>query len=583
MSRLDNTLANLAPGVSHCRDLGGRYNPRRGLAIYCLPIPGYSPQAPGVVLGESLAARSGLGCTLLEGIPTKIPEGAVVVGQHNALKAMRPDLLNEVPDLKEQGQYAIKLDHHALVTSPSREGLASGMQTLAMVILRHNEEILPGCVITDNPVCQVRGLAIELDSQEIGISLLMQIVSFAATFKTNRLHIILRPDFDPTRDFPGGDTFVQTCQSFGISIGVRLPLLGEVLSGRKTLIEAWSTVRAAARFFGASQAALDDVCPADATPEACRRVVESIVRGEVGLQNFSLDANCIVKARYPGSELKASGVTGWYRFWERGDPPPPEMDDIPLVLDVQSAPPGFTARTTGGFHNRLGAAMRRLRRMQRRELFISFREIGVSHMWQNLLYPAATGIVAGWGEPVEADEAALRFSNLLYGDSAKAVMDMWDALAQAFPSGLSSKDELLVRQTAFGRWPKDEREFAILSGIDWLAVTRNIKSAADALKTAASGLSRNTSTLAGARLSLYALSWLHCFVALTPELERRRKLHWDEDERTEPIATELYNNFQSWFSHLHELYGESGLEFTEMSDIEAMGLRLKGLCEGIFE
>ncbi len=583
MSRLDNTLANLAPGVSHCRDLGGRYNPRRGLAIYCLPIPGYSPQAPGVVLGESLAARSGLGCTLLEGVPVKIPEGAAVIGQYNALKAMRPDLLDEIPEMKEQGQYAIKLDHHALVTSPSREGLASGMQTLAMIILRHNEEALPGCVITDNPLCQVRGLAIELDSREIGISLLMQIVSFAATFKTNRLHLILRQDFDPTREFPGGDTLVQTCQSFGISIGVRLPLLGDVLAGRKTLLEAWATVRAAARFFGASQAALDDPCPAEATPEACRKVVESIARGEVGLQNFSLDAQCIVKARFPGPDLRASGVTGWYRFWERSDPPPLDMEDIPLVFDVPSAPPGFSARTMGGFHTRLNAALKRLRRMQRRELFISFRDLGVSHMWQNLLYPAATGIVAAWGEPAEAEDAALRFSNLLYGDSAKAVMDMWDALAKAFPPGLSPREELLVRQTAFGRWPGNEPEFAVLSGIDWLAVTKNIKSAADSLKLAAAGLSRNTSTLAGARLSLYALSWLHCFVALVPELERRRKLHWDDDERTEPIARELYSNFQSWFGHLQELYGESGLEFAEMAGIEAMGLRLKGLCEGIFE
>lgn len=580
MSRLDNTLAHLAPGVVNCRDLDGHYNPRHGLAIYCLPIPGYSPSSPGVVLGEALAARSGLGCTLLEGIPKKIPEGAVVIAQYNALKAVRPDLLENVPEMREQGQYAVKLGHSALVTSPSREGLSSGMQTLAMIILRHGEENIPACVMTDNPFCDVRGLAVELESREITSTLLMQIVSFVATFKANRLQIILNQDFDPSREMPGMDTVAQACQSFGIGLGVRLKLLRPILAGEMTLIEAWSAVRAAARAFGASHAAFDDEVPPDADPEACRAIVQSVAAGEVGLQNFSLDARFIVRAGFPVAELKSSGVTGWHRLWDRADPPTPEMDGIPLVFDVQSPVPGFSARTSGGFFRRLDAAMRRLKRSNRREFMVSFRNIGVSHMWQNLLYPTATGLIAAWGSPANAAEATYRFSNLLYGDAAEQIIRMWGNITKAFPPGLTEDAETLVRRTAFGHWPEEVRERRILESIDWMGVANTIKDAAESLKYAAGSLSRNAATLSGARLSLYALSWLHCFVALASELERRQGR--DDDGRTRPIASELMNNFRAWHAHLQELYAESGLEVSEMPQIEAMGVRLKALCEGKF-
>ena len=583
MPRLDATLAHLAPGVTTCRDLDGSYNPRHGLAIYCLPIPDYSPSSPGVVLGEALAARSGLGCTLLEGIPAKIPEGAAVVGLYNALKAVRPDLLEEIPELLEPGQYALKLNHSALITSLTPEGLAAGMQTLSMLVLRHNEDILPASVITDTPNCRGRCLAVEIDAAEISITLLMQIVSFAATFKANAIHLILGDDFDPNREVPGVETFIQTCQSFGMKVGVRLSLLADILTGRKTLIEAWSRARTVARAFNAERLVLDDRMPGEILDGMCHRVVDSIIKGEVGLKYVGLDATVLGRSGIPSAELKPAGISGWYRMWESDAPPSQEWDGFPLVIDVQAPLPGLTARTVGDFHKRLDAAGKKLLARRHGEMVISFRGIGVSHMWQNMLYPAATGLIAAWGEPCEAVSAAERYSNLLYGDSGKAVMRMWDAVTAAFPAALMEDEERLVRQVAFGRWPEDEKEWALLTGLDWPAITKKIRAGADVLKTAASDLNRNALTLSGARLALYALSWLHCFVALTPELERRRGSKYDEDGRTEPIATELYNNFLAWHSHLQEMHTESGLEFGELERVEAMGLRLKGLCEGIFE
>ena len=585
MTELEQTLAYLAPGVTYNRELPGRYNPRHGLAIYSLPVSGYSPTSPGVVLGEALATRSGLGCTMLEGIPTKIPEGAVVIAEYNSLAKMRPDLLQDVPELGKTGQYAIKLQRHALVTSLTREGLASGMQTLAMLILRHSEDTLPGSLVVDIPFCQSRGLAVELQTSEISINLLMQMVSFAATFKANRLQLILQDDFDPAREIPGIETFAATCESYGIEIGVRLPWLGRILSGAKSIFETWTALRAAARAFGASHAALDDTCPTTADAGICQRIVDSLLNGEVGLRDFSLDAAVFLRAEYPARKLAEMGIWGWHRLRDDTEPPLAELaESVPIRLDVQAPLPGFSSASLSGYHDRLDAAAGWLRKRDgKRELIVSFRDIGVSHMWQNLLYPAATGMITAWGRPDDANQSALLFSNLLYGEAAPEVMNMWNAATQSFPPGLSPKEEILVRRTAFGQWPEEEEDIAVLTGIDWLAVTKHIKNAAETLRQVASTLNRNASTLTGARLSLHALSWLHCFMALTPELELRRRNKYDDDGRTEPIASELYSNFLAWQENLQALASESGLEVSELPLVESMGLRLKGLCEGIFE
>jgi hypothetical protein len=168
---------------------------------------------------------------------------------------------------------------------------------------------------------------------------------------------------------------------------------------------------------------------------------------------------------------------------------------------------------------------------------------------------------------------------LLYGDLGRPVMDLWEAVAGTFPPHMTAAEERLVRQVAFGAWPDSDAEWNALSGINWQTVTTHIRLAADALKSVASGLQRNVGTLAGARLSLYALSWLHCFVALVPELERRSQPGHEEDGRTRAIATELLANFRSWEAQVRGLYAESGLEFVEERQLETMGAGLEKLCE----
>ncbi|MDR3077981.1 MAG: hypothetical protein LBV15_04365 [Planctomycetota bacterium] len=576
MAQLNVTLADLAPRVSQCRDLPGRYNPRHCLAIYFLTLPGYSLAAPGVILGEAMSARNGLGCTLLEGLPLKIPEGATIIGHHEAIKAERPELLDGLPELGEK-EYLVKLDGHALVVSRSSEGLANGAQTLAMLTLRHQEDTLPGSLIIDGPVCHSRGISVELVSREIGVNLLLQIASFAATFKANRLHLSLDADFNPGMDIPGLSGFLQTCQSHCIKVGVRLPWLGDLLAGRRQLRDAWAGIRAAARLFGASQAVLDDPCPPNADPKQARLVMDSILRGEVGVPAVSLDALAIIKAGCSPYQLKSVSVTGWHRLPDSG-PPPPELGDLPVRIEVRAPLPGFSGLSPAAFHRDLDSAMSWLGGRQRRRLMVCFRDLGVSHLWQNLLYPAATGLISAWGNPREADQAAWLFSNLLYGSSASRIMEMWEQASAAFPKGLSSDDERRLRRVAFGSWPEDEGTLAALAGIDWGAVTRNVAAAADSLQEAAGSLARNAATLSGAKVALQALSWLHCFSSLAPELERRRQSGFNEDGRTEIIASELLGSFAVWYNSLRRLQADSGLELAEMPALDRMRQRIVAMC-----
>ncbi|MDR2391091.1 MAG: hypothetical protein LBE84_05370, partial [Planctomycetota bacterium] len=258
MSRLDETLDDLAPRVSQCMDIPGEYNPRHCLAIYCFSAAGESFIEPGKVLGDAISMYNPLGCVMLEGLPAKIPGGAILVARYDELKRERPDLLEGMPEISEPGQYAIRLGRSALIVSLSHDGLSAGMHTLAMILLRYGKPLLPGSVIMDKPTCQCRGLALELTPKDIEAGTLIQIASFAATFRANRLHVILPADFEPTAEIPGINAFIALCRSFGIETGVRLPWLADILSGRRGLRQTWSRLRVIARMFGASQASLDD-------------------------------------------------------------------------------------------------------------------------------------------------------------------------------------------------------------------------------------------------------------------------------------------------------------------------------------
>ncbi|MDR1518526.1 MAG: hypothetical protein LBU23_00060 [Planctomycetota bacterium] len=582
MSSLNRTLGDLAPRVAHCRDLPERYNPKHCLAIYYLSIPDYSPSAPVMALGEVIAARNGIGCVILEGVPAKIPEGAAIIAKYPDLMAIRPDLLEGLPALDEPEQYAVRIGQSVLIVSPSIEGLVSGIQTLTMLILRHGEPTLPGGLILDRPACQSRGLAVELTPDEINVGLLLQIASFAATFKANRLHLILPAEFNSGLEIPGLETFVQTCRSYGIAIGVRLPWLSGLLSGKRPIPAAWAGIRAAAEIFGADRAALDDPCPPDADPAQAEKIMASILNGDTGLKAFSLDARLIRKSACPVPPLEQRGIAGWFRMDDQPEPPPPELSDIPLWIDAQAPVMGFSNHGAAAYHRRLDSAMLWLRSRTGRGLMISFRNARVGCLWQNLMHPAATGLIAAWGNPRDAGQSSQLFANLLYSDMAPPVLDMWDAVSAAYPPGLSLDEERLLRHVAFGRWPEDERTLQLLAGIDWLATIRGIRAAADKLKKASEGLSRNAATLSGARLCLQALSWLCSFASLVPELERLRQTGSPPiDDRGAAMARELLNNFTLWSGCLRNMPGESGQRAGDPPILGDMRLRLEELCRGM--
>ncbi|MDR1535678.1 MAG: hypothetical protein LBU64_11400 [Planctomycetota bacterium] len=578
MSSLDDTLAGLAPRVSSCRNLSGRYNPRHCLAIYHLPIAGHSLSAPCTALGEAVVARNGLGCVLLEGVPARIPEGAVVIALYNAAKLARPDLLEGVPELTREGQYAIKLQDSALITSRSRDGLAAGIQTLAMLILRHSEDILPAGIVVDTPTCQFRGLAVELGEGGVNLGLLMQIASFAATFKANRLQLILPASFVPPRRMPGLDNFVQLCQSYGLALGVSAPWLGAMLSGKRSPKAIWADLRAAARFFGAEQAALDDPLPIGVDASRIKLAAASILNGEAGLKSLSLDANLLQASNCPPPALKSLGVGGWYRMDGIYAPPPPDFGELPLRLEVQGPINGFSGQGSAVFHHRLDSAMIWLRSRPRRDFMISFRDAGFAYLWQNLMYPAATGLISAWGNPLEADQSAWLYANLLYNHLASPAMDLWEAVAEAFPPGLSATDELLLRRIVFGHWPEDRRALWLLNGIDWLKTLRGVEAARGKLNKMVEALDRNAATLDGARLGLRALVWLASFATLIAKPPKPGPAGSPPDGgRDKPAIAESLENFNSWSGGLQELLAVYDRDLDSLPLLKDMRDRLESL------
>lgn len=581
MSVLDKTLDSIAPKVSVYTQIPGAYMPRHGLAMYFLPMPGapeYSPSAPAMVLGEALAAHSGLPCTLLEGIPDRIPNGALILGEADALRTARPDLMHSIPRLDTPGQYAIQLQDHALLTANSPEGLGNAMQTLAMMLLRHAEPVLPGVLIVDTPKCTYRGLAVELHSHEITAQLLLQIASFACTFKANHIQFILDADFDPSQPIDDMDAFYDVCRSYRLKVEVRLPWLGMMLAGAQPLHKTWARLRSIAELFGAGSAAMDDPCPANTDPVTARTILDAMADSDDELK-ISFDAALFEAAgAQPGLGMYAH-IPAWQRI-RSTDTSAPASPQGHVRLDVEAHLPGFSSRTAAAFRARLDSARAWLDTRTQREMFISFRGIGVSHLWQNLLCPAATGLIAAWGNPPDAAHCEWAYASLLYGSAARAVLDMWDKTTAAFPTGLSAENERLLRQTAFGAWPQDDAHRALLANIDWSEVISRVRDAAKSITTAVEKTTRNAATLSGAKLALQALAWLHCIAVLVPELERRKTMTVD-DGRTKAIATELESTCAAWQENIKDLYLQTGLEVPDLPQIDAMVVRVRQLCSEI--
>lgn len=576
MESLQDTLASLAPGVASSRPLEGEYNPRHGLAIYFLPTDGYPLIQPGTVLGEALASRSGLGCTMLEGIPQKIPNGAVVVGLYDDLQKVRPDLISGLVPPIIPGEYTIMTGKSTLITAASRDGLISGMHTLAMIILRHQEDTVPAAVVRDWPARNLRGLAIELGHNEIIPALLFQIMSFATTFKANFIEWIVPANLD-TGALGNFHNLNDACHSSGVEISVAMPLLADVLAGNMPPRDAWRLLQTAAKVFDADRVALDDACPPGVDPEAARRVVESLMEEDHDLPPVMVDARLFAAAGVDLAALDPEVIVGRHRLAVPDDLPPPGLRDELVVLDVPAHTAGLSARSLEEFHTVLDAAHGWSGGDSRGNLIVSFRNIGIPHAWQNYLPAAAAGLIAGWGQPAAAEAATLSFAHLLYGDSGAVMTEIWRSLGNTFPGGLTPENERRLREIAFGSYPESDADRELLVGVDWQQTVERINHVAALLESVGTTLSRNKNTLTGPYLSLQMLAWLCRLAYLLPEVERLLT-EGNDDVQAGRIADELMASYCEWREYIITLQGESGLETVDMSGLNAMGHRLGFIC-----
>lgn len=574
MNSAEETIRSLAPGVRSFKRLEGHYNSRHGLAIYFLPTAGPSIAQPGTVLGEALASRSGLGCTLLEGIPEKIPEGAAVVGIYSDLKKLRPELLGALAPPTLPGEYIIILGRHALVAGKDRDGLVSGIQTLAMTILRHGEATIPGTVIRDRPAKRKRGLRVALRQEEATPALMFQILSFASTFKANAVGWILPRDFDPGA-VPNLEVVNLATASDGIDVSVGMPLLGAIASGETSLSDAWIRLRSAAALFGTAKAFFDDPCPDDIDPETAWRIALAIVEGVPGLSEIAVDYRLLKAAGIYPQALEVPGLRAWARVDDPADLAEISHWDGRIALDVPSHMCGLSPRSLGAFNLCLDAASTKLGDPGG-DIGVSFRGLGFNHAWQNYLPGAATGLIVAWGSPATASRAAHAYAELLYGEAAPRVVEIWQALSGLFPEGTGDEQVRRLGEIAFGAWPESPEDRQLLASIDWQKVVASINTIAGLLEKTAPSLTRNRSTLAGPYLSLQIMAWLCRLAILLPGLIDEETAA--NDIQTAGAACELMQSFTEWRLYLENLQGESGMEIINMSKLDAMGARLRYLC-----
>ncbi len=575
MNKLEETLASLAPGIRSCRLLDGEYISRQGLAIYFLPSAGVSLTQPGTVLGEAMASRSGLGCTMLEGVPDKIPSGAVVIGLYDDLKKVRPDLLQQVSPPVLPGEYTIVIEKNALITAQAQSGLVSGIQTLAMLILRHQEDRIHAAVIHDRPAKSRRGLVVEMKQHEVQPALLFQIMSFASTFKANHLEFALPFDFDPGAA-PKLDAATQACRSNGMEIVVSQPFLVPLLLGQKQPAEVWSALKSAALTFDAGCVAFSDPCPDGIDQATARRLVEAIAENAGGAGRVAVDLSLIRRAGL-GPETLDSPYLAVRHTVGTNELPEPAYRDKKLALVVESHLCGLSSIDVDSFHQRLDRASDWLGDGKDNGLLISFGNVGFSHIWQNCLPGAAAGLILGWGVPAVAEEATANFAELLYGDGGEDVMEVWRALGNIFPRGLSAAQEHRLGEIAFGAWPEKESDIELLTGINWQSVVEQINYIAGQLERIPSGLTRNRSTLSGPYLTLQSLAWLCRLSYLLPEMSLRLSKGQD-DQQTAHLADELMKSFIEWRTYLVNLQNESGLSVIDMPRLDLMGNRLDYMC-----
>ncbi|MDR3211227.1 MAG: hypothetical protein LBU79_04845 [Planctomycetota bacterium] len=572
MDVLDTTLAGMAPAVKNYRRLEGEYNARHGLAIYSL-VEGNSFLAQaGTILGEALAGRSGVGCTMLEGIPPRPPSGSVVVGLYDDLLVQRPDLLADLERPAHPGGFGISFNRNALVTATSREGIAAGIQTAAMLIMRHQGERIPGVVINDWPDRAIRCLAVELNPSELNPNLLIQILSFATTFRANAIEWILPADFNPW--FQGNLAAIRSyCQATGLEVSVSFPHLGPLLRGELSLAKSQDLFQAAAVALGASRVSLDDPVPADFDPEKAIDLINNLqdvlLNGKSEIQRIGVDYRLLSATGVRPADLANAALEGWFRVEDAV--PSEEYRGFPLRLDVPAHFLGLTSRSPTGYYTTLDATAAWCGHDGQGKMAISFRGVGFPHYWQNCLAAAATGLVLAWGN-TSAASAADSFAHLIYGEQAEEMQAIWDNLGELYPSGLSSEEERRAGEFAFGLWPENPDDIAFITKANWTTTITRITTLVSQLEVTASHLTRNKATLTGPYLTIHFLAWLYRLAFLFPALGKA--------ETAILAANELVKSLGDWRSFLTSLQTESGLASIDMEKLDHMGKRLEELVNG---
>lgn len=576
---LEATVNDLIPGVVAFTPEGPAYNPRKGLAIYRLP-PGKQTIPQLVLLAESLAARTMVGCAILDGIPKNVPEGAITLGIWKDLAAHHPHLIeSQSPPPSRRGGYTLRFGRHSIITAHDVEGLGNGASTFSMILSRHGGSVIPGGVVTDYPLCDERGLTLELPSDDANQWSLSRFAAMACSFKANRIVLSIPDDFSG-RLSPGVRNLIDAKADLGIGISIGVSWLGNMVNSPRP--HMWTNLRRLADLFEADGAVLEDATPPE-TNGRRRKLLDFLMSGAAGLP-LEIDANFLSEAQASVEDFTSVNIRGWLRpqSFVPGSKSSYSGIDMPLTLELPN--PGYGVKGLSQFSQVMNAAERfTVARPNARSIRISLRHSFSGALLINQTLPIAAGLAIGWGNPPETMTAANRLSSLMYGAAGQDVLGVWEDIAGAFPSfgenkGLSGEH---VLDLAFGTWPREE-DLRLLADVDWPSFDKKRLSAQKDLDRLIDTTTGNRNLLELAQIGLEAHIWLRSLSTVLPILRRLYGLAAGADSRAKSMAVGssagLSAQADVWLSHLQAWGKENGELQQEIANMTLTAQRLRTIC-----
>ncbi len=463
VNELETLAARLLPQVRSITAHEGRYRPHECLGVYLQPhTETLSYELPGLLVGQFGMAPYGQTVTLLDGIPKKVPPGAVLVGSWDYLSLLFPDILSpETKPSNDEGYY-LWMQRYCIIAGASFSGCLYGAQTMIQLISQTQDD-LPALSIADAPAMPVRSIACNLRDMVPDSDSILKTVGLLNSFKGNRLHLILNP-LAPVSPRPGFGTFEEDdarelalcSREYGISIIPWIDLMEQENGVRIPVENAAALCSRVASSFTPTDIGVGGLASALRPNEEIRAVLKQID------QNLPREIGLYLHKRI--SSVCPDFSSGRrIMFWEDADLKTTPGTAMPFCLSVGSGAQGFVGLAAEDVARRIDRIYIRHQPPTREITFRLFDQTG-GRLWEHDIISAMVSASMGWSVKDGALDALKRFTHLAFGNNAEGFLELQKMVSDAIPTTI--REHMPLQEMAFG-FPERDNCWQLLERIDW--------------------------------------------------------------------------------------------------------------------